>query len=394
MRRWSAEDTAYLKEALQQGKTMPDLVDHLGRTDSAIRKRISDLGLVLNHVIPEWTPWEEERLKALVGFGLSIGDLANTFRRTKTAINQKCSTLQVTILRKGRRWTEEETAYFKQRVKAGDDLATLMRTFQRTENAVVIKCQRLGMQIQREKRLWLPEEREAFQEDWKGGIISVPYMATKYHRSQGALRRYAVTLHLGPRPYNDAFLSVPDIVLELQVAKDTVYGWLKRGLPYQKGHSGKVLYLIDQYDLLSFLETHQKEFNASKLSPWLFETEPDWLIQKRQKDALFFPDRNKREYTNEEDKQIMLWFQKGESDAEIAKRMRRTEIAIANRLEELSLSRKLYNPYEIEILQKNSATLTIYELAKLLPLRTPLGIKRKLYELGLPCKQGKGDHHV
>ena len=244
-------------------------------------------------------------------------------------------------------WSEEEVEKLKNMAAAGIPKNLIAEELGRTERSISIKTCRLGIQINREGRLWTKQEEQEFASDWADGSLSKYKLCKKYNRTWHALSKRAVSMHLGSRPANEEFLTPKMICEEMQVSDDRVYNWISLGLKTKKNRSGRVKYLIDQKDLLSFLESHPKMYNANKISPYLFVKEPDWLKEKRKKDREKFASSNRLEYTNEEDKQIVNLFSMGKSDKEIAEALSRNEIGLAAHRRVLGLMRREYAELEL-----------------------------------------------
>ena len=281
-------------------------------------------------------------------------------------------------------WSKSDVEKLKQFVLEGKSKEFLAEYFNRTEVAIEVKVNRLGLQLIRKNRNWLSSDLESFKNDWIDATVSVPMMIKKYKRSWYSLRKKALLLELGARPYDDEYVTILDTCNEMNVSRDRVYNWIDLGLKFKKGRSGRVKYLISQEDLLLFLETHKEYFNASIVSEFLFYDEPTWFKQKRRDDRVSYKLNARNEYTNDEDLRIISLFKRGRSNSEIATILNRSDSAIALRLQLLGYFRGKYNDYEIDILRKNSRYLTVDELLQLLPLRTKKGITYKCKELGLP----------
>lgn len=139
---------------------------------------------------------------------------------------------------------------------------------------------------------WSESEIHCFINDWKDDILTMNMLMTKYSRSKKALLSQAFRLGLKPRVFYTKYLTVSDICDEMSVSKSTVYRWIKTGLKTRRCASESQKYLIHADDLLAYLEENQSKFDASKISKYLFITEPDWLIDKRKHDAMMYkPDR-------------------------------------------------------------------------------------------------------
>jgi hypothetical protein len=299
-------------------------------------------------------------------------------------------------MREGTHWTKEEEEELRVLIGKNYTKQQLMAHFGRTKFSILNKVNRLGLQIQNTSdnvgnrgRNWTPNEIKKFKELWADGGYSIPMLEKAMNRTWYSLRKKAFDLGLGPRSHNLEFLSYEDVCREMHVNYCKVSRWAESGLKTHRNKSGKTRRVIDADDLLEFLKEHPTQYDASLISPYLFPEEPDWLIEKRERDAKFFPKKNWLEYTNEEDKKIVYMFKRGKTDEEIAKELKRTSVGIADRRRILNLSRREFNEYEIDILKKNSDYLTISEMSKLLPLRTESGIMWKCEQLKLPYHVSK-----
>ena len=237
------------------------------------------------------------------------------------------------------RWTKEETEKLKKMAEAGISKKKIAKTFDRSEQAVAVKLSRMGVQIRRKNRNWTKEEDAAFVLDWYNSEISNQGMCRKYKRTRIALIDRAFKLGLGPRPYNDMYLTIPAVSEEMQVSYDRVYTWIRLGLKTKANRSGRGKYLIRQEDLLEFLKTHQDLFNASLVSDYLFSNEPNWLKEKRKRDTQKYAEYNRLEYSNDDDKQIVRMFEHGKTDKEIADALGRNLTGLAAHRRVLGLFR-------------------------------------------------------
>lgn len=284
-------------------------------------------------------------------------------------------------------WTPQEIETLKSLCVQNKTLTQIQKSLpDKTATQIRAKCKSLKLEFNKKRKYWSDEEKKSFEDDWYDPTISYATLRKKYkNRSITALRSYASRLGLGERPIDDTYLTISDIMSEMQVSKDNVRMWIRNGLKHHKSHIKPVKYLIDPKDLLAFLEQHPDFYDASKVSKHIFHNEPAWFKEKRRKDAENFRTRSKKSeyYTDIECKQIIECFKRGQSNAEIAKRFNRTEYGIERILGILGYSRKRYNDYEIDIIKKHCDTHTINEIADMLPLRTKSGIIAKCEQLGI-----------
>lgn len=274
-------------------------------------------------------------------------------------------------------WTEKELKELEELVNKGYTKSQLAEYFDRTTTAIQIKVNRMGLAIKNQSdnkgtrgRAWTKKDIDLLTELWQDPEISKSVMQQKLCRSWYSIRKQALLSNLGSREFNSEFLTIDDVSREMNVSRDRIARWHTKGLKYRKNKSGKVRILIDVNDLLDFLKSHQDVFNACEVSNLLFANEPEWLKEKRKQDRKINIERSMWEYTNEEDKAIVQYFKLGKSDKFIAEQLNRTEVGIEYHRRILGLYRGIFNDYEVEIIKRYSRYKTVYELAKMLPLRT------------------------
>lgn len=284
-------------------------------------------------------------------------------------------------------WTENEVSTLIELCKKHKTITFISKRIPtHTKTEIRTKCKSLGLEYKYEKVQWTESELTSFKKDWLDDSVSTSTLLRRYDRTLISLQKMATRLQLGPRPYDDSYLTVRDIMKEMNVSKDRVRSWIRNGLKCHYSKTSPKRYLIDQNDLLEFLENHQDLFDASKISDYLFYYTPKWLSKKKAEDSAQNLSKkiHHTEYTESELKRIDFLFKMGKSNEEIAKRVDRTPAAIERVLStQLCLSRKQYNPYEIDIIKNNIEDHTIDEIAAMLPLRKKSGIIAKCEQLGL-----------
>lgn len=286
-----------------------------------------------------------------------------------------------------RPWTPEEDAVLLQMNKAKNTLKTMARKFNRTETAIRLRIIHLGDRPNVKGRKWTPEEEAVFKREWLDENIANSVLVRHHNRTWKALQEKAVAMKLGSRPHNFLYFTVQDIASEMKVSVDRVYRWIKYGLKARKGGDKRRKYLIDVEDLLAFLKTHQDLYQASCIDRCLFCDEPDWLIEKRERDKAYDLSKNQVEWTNEEDKQLQSLYYAGWTLENLAAKFHRTEHAVRMHLYVIGceISRPdTYSEEEVRILKQYCETHTIAELAKMLTGRTEKGIEYKCKALHIP----------
>ena len=101
-RPWSEADDELLRRQYQQRRPVADIARQLGRTESAVRTRLSLLGA---HRRRAWTTKEQAALRDMAG-ELTIEELARHLRRSPNAVAKRLH--QLGIAHKGTRYSDEE----------------------------------------------------------------------------------------------------------------------------------------------------------------------------------------------------------------------------------------------------------------------------------------------
>lgn len=286
-----------------------------------------------------------------------------------------------------RLWTAEDDAILTKLAAKGTKVSKIAKTLDRTENAIRLRCKKLDVRLMNRGRKWTQDEEALFIQEWYDEDISNNTLVKHHKRSWHALQEKACVLNLGGRPRNTSYLTVSDICKEMKVSSDRVYNWVKLGLKVHKAKDNRSRYLIDTDDLLIFLEHHQRLFDASIVSTFLFASEPAWFREKRHADSLIDMSKNNIEWSNADDKQLVYLYNSGRSISQLSQVFKRSEKAIISRLNVLCIERKnphAYSDDEIQVLMSYSDQKTVTELAEMLPGRTESGILYKCKALGLP----------
>jgi excisionase family DNA binding protein len=291
-----------------------------------------------------------------------------------------------------RPWTAKDDDILIDMANRGRPLKKIALELGRTENATRLRSKKLGVRIMTKGRRWTDEETNDFIAEWQDEEVSNDTLVRRHKRTWHALQQRAVVLKLGPRNHDSYYLTVRDICDEMKVSSDRVYSWIRLGLKTHKSGQKRRHYLIDTDELLEFLEQHQDLFDASQVSNLLFIDEPDWLKAKRKSDGSWNKDKHNLEWTDSEDRSLVMMNQYNKSVAYMAEHFHRTECAIISRLNVLGCERKKKNSYtdnEIKILCEYSDSKTLAELAEMLPGRTVKGLEYKCKCLGIPYHLSK-----
>lgn len=278
-----------------------------------------------------------------------------------------------------RTWTDKELSTLKNMSELNftiDDMHEYLPT--RTKPVIRAKLRTLGLSYDARNHVWTEEEIEELESHWYDSGFSISYFMKRFGVSRGAVFQQAYTLGLGLRK-DCSYLSFPDLVDEMQVSKHQLYYWKRCGLITKKSKARHEL-MVNSDDLLEFLKLHPNLYDASKISPNLFISEPDWLKEKRISDYRSY--KKHRRYSDLEINYIILLFFNGKSNAEIAKTVNRSESAIENLLLRHGCYRQRLNQHELQIL-RNCDGQSISVFLEKLPLRSESKIRKKCKELGI-----------
>lgn len=144
---------------------------------------------------------------------------------------------------------------------------------------------------------------------------------------------------------NVKYISCRALANILQVDSHVVLRWknIYEDFPKRKV---KVVYSCREFvvfdKILGWLEEHQELFDASKVEPYAFTIEPQWLKDKRTIDYQKHQRRNALAWTSEDDSRLVFLTKCGKTPTEIANELQRTVGSIYHRksLLGLTVSRK------------------------------------------------------
>lgn len=283
------------------------------------------------------------------------------------------------------KWSEEEKILLKKLSEDThyEDIAEIMH---KSPNAIYLQAKRLGITLIQDHKIWTSEEETYLIEHW--GVDAIEKIAKNMHRSIYSIKVKATRLGLGYMcKANTEQLTVADISYYLGVSRDRLVGtWKKLGLKLRKKKvtNKYSYYCISIENLMEFLKNHQDLWNANYLELNIFGLEPEWLTEKRKKDALN-PPIEYTPWTSAEIKLATDLLEIGYDYERIAERLHRTPIAVAYKLRSLGYSYRLqcfWKGKEIKYLKEHYDDISKEEIADYLH-RTPRAIEAKAEELGV-----------
>lgn len=346
----------------------------------------------MNSVQNKWSEEETKKLNELIAKGYGIDELCSKFPyRSEGSVTQKYWKQRLVVLGKSREpyayWSDEDVKTLRDMAAAGCSVDDIAAAVKRSGNSVRQRISREGIKLSCPGRAVTDDEIEELREEWEEGVFSIDCLAMRHNRSRGAIAQIAYRNGFGPRPADSQYLTVPDIVEYLGISRDKVYAFIHNGLKHKKCRSGSFKYLISQDDLLDFLKKHPDRYDASKVSPYLFVSEPDWFRQKRISDKKICSEKSHAVYSDADDKKLINMRVKGYSLADIAKELGRSECAIKTRLNRMDdvpyiRNKRFYSDDDIAFLRENADMMLLDDMAAKLH-RSPKAVAAKCESLGI-----------
>lgn len=240
-----------------------------------------------------------------------------------------------------RKWTEADESKLVECSNRGFSKKRMALELNRTEASIKKHLRIRGLSCRLKHRHWEDSEVEQFKEDWTSTSLTMYSLRKKYkNRSYGALKQEANRLGLGIRYTDDGRLTASDIEYFMHVNRTKLAYWLDHGLKAEFIKTN-YSYLIDQDDLLNFLEVHQDWFNGKYVNEDFFYHTPDWLREKIRHDKITKEHKSKEcKYSESDIRTLISMFNSGKSDKEIAIILNRTPVAISIKRQKLKLKRR------------------------------------------------------
>lgn len=183
-------------------------------------------------------------------------------------------------------------------------------------------------------RRWTDEERSLVEDKW--GIWSTTRLAKNLNRTENAIVRFAEKNNLGGA-YRGMYLSTQQVADLFSIDPTTVARyWIKKyGLkantqPLRQRRLIRIL----QDDLLVWCKQNQDRWKATNLPILALGEEPDWLIEKRERDSL---NKSKQgsTWTYKELETLKELINQGTSSSDIARTLGRTYASIRSKRQKL-----------------------------------------------------------
>lgn len=187
---------------------------------------------------------------------------------------------------------------------------------------------------------WSKAELDYLQEVW--GEKTIPQIAKHLGRSINAVKIKAQRIGYTGQKWYGGMMSARKVSELLGVDVHAVCDyWIPKcglkGKPKRLGESKKTTTIIMFEDLLEWLKTHQELWDSRRVELFALGMEYDWLVEKRQADALL-PARKAQKWTPEEDARLIDMFKRGNMTyAEIGQQLGRPATGVEHRIHRLDV---------------------------------------------------------
>lgn len=187
------------------------------------------------------------------------------------------------------------------------------------------------MQLERQFKSWTEEEIEYLCDKW--GIMDAKNIAKRLCRTENAILAYACRLRLGKRQIaGGRYLSLIEAEEVLKLDYKTIKrSALKKELKATKIRVNKNSYWrVTIEDIWQFVKDNEGRIDSTKIEKGVLGAEPEWMQDRRKKDAAIPRKRNKK-WTEEEDRILKMYYKRNYNVEEIAKCMNRSISSIYHR---------------------------------------------------------------
>jgi DNA-binding CsgD family transcriptional regulator len=267
--------------------TVKELADMLNRSETSVRSKLKNMGLKAKRSDYFWTEEETNRLLELYKENKNIYEISNIMNKPYGAIQLRLDQIGVKIYDyETTTWTEEEL----------NELFELYNNHSIEEIAVIMNKNESSVKYQLSKHgklkvnscvRWTQEDLEYLKDNW--GYLSIQTLMNNLNRSELSICEKAHQLGLGRMiDANYETITLSDLSNIMQVHQLTIiYTWGSLGLNIRtkKISDFKSYRYVDLEELFSFLEQHQDIWDSRLVERYGLVLEPDWLKEKRKKDA-------------------------------------------------------------------------------------------------------------
>lgn len=254
------------------------------------------------------------------------------------------------------------------------------------------RLKKLGKSIApRRKKNWTQEEDETLRELW--GWQSLQAIANTLGRTETAIKLRVQKLKLGPAIDRHEFVKISDFVEYSGMRYYAILGVIstRLGFPLEYKLTGtRRHYFVDLDKALKWMESHQEYFDASKVSPYLFPDEPQWMKDKRMVDRVTKRNLNsslvRKTWSKEDDAKLKDMVLYGKDYNEIADYFQITKGQVDRRVQHLNLSYMspslFWRSKDFKYLNEHWETQTDEEIAKAIG-KSVISVTKHRNQLGL-----------
>lgn len=317
----------------------------------------------------------------------TIHHFKKIFKCSWYAVDKKAKELNLVMkIEKG--WTSEEEEQLA-RLSTKYHYQEIANKLGRSKDAIYLKARKMGLSLIQDRRKWTKYDEKELRQKW--GKKPIEQIAREMGRSVNSLRVKGIRMKLGALIEADLdIIRISEIEEYVGISRDAIMRFYQKGminLEIKMISKKKGIYYVEFDELLKFLENNQHIWDSNNLEPHIFGLEPEWLINKRKKDAQNPPNLY-RKWTKEEKELAKSLLLGGYNHQQIAERLNRSKEAVQYELSKRLLAYRLehfWKGNEIKKMQELARHKTAKELSEILG-RSEKAIKYKAKELNLEIK--------
>lgn len=241
------------------------------------------------------------------------------------------------MARKELNWSKEDLDMLRSFANKNTPISKIAKTLNRSQNSIRLTAKRHGIQLYLPGRVWEKNDKEFLKRHW--GVVPLWYLSNKLHRTGSAIIEMAHKMRLEPIYYKSEDIALMDFVRASGISRERILNTLapKYGFPLIKRKNGakQSYYYIDFEKILDWMEQHQDLYDASRIEEDFF-VEPQWLKEKRRKDAKdnsYLPwNVRRRLWTDQDIANLKQLAKYGYTPKQIAEKMGRSHQAVLEKM--------------------------------------------------------------
>lgn len=220
--RWTTEEINLTKNLYLNGIGITDIVSQVKHSESAIQKKIKELGFTNRKVL--WTDSDIKYLKELFSKGLSYSEISKKLNKSVRACQAKAIRLGLKTkecnawINNSRAdfWTDEEIEKLLYCADNYSSYSEISKIMDRSVKAITFKLHELNKHIKEKSMIEKSEYRRAYSVDdnyfenidtqkkayWLGWLVTDGYVCSKVNSSRGSYNTNYVSLKLQDKDLN------------------------------------------------------------------------------------------------------------------------------------------------------------------------------------------------